>query len=94
MTETIVGEVIHVVAPADADEYELDPDLRSLAESRYILVCRKGGRPSWFERVVAFLRREPIEPVTLVAETAAEEGEELSVTVRETSVSGVYEVVE
>ncbi|MBX0325720.1 hypothetical protein EGH21_22135 [Halomicroarcula sp. F13] len=94
MTETITGEVVHVVPPEDLDDYELDPDLRSLADSRYVLVCRKGGRPSWLERVVAFFRRTPIEPVTLVADTAAEEGDDVTASVEETGVTGVYDVVE
>ncbi|WP_135304367.1 DUF7526 family protein [Haloarcula amylovorans] len=94
MTETIAGEVIHVVPPDELDDYDLDPDLASLADSRYVLVCRKGGRPSWLERIVAFLRREPIEPVTLVADTAAEEGDEVTATVSETGIAGVYDVIE
>ncbi|QIO23736.1 hypothetical protein [Haloarcula sp. JP-L23] len=94
MTETITGEVIHVVPPEDLDDYELDPDLQSLAEARYVLVCRKGGRPSWVERIVAFLRRTPIEPVTLVADRPAEEGDDVTARVESTGVTGVYDVVE
>ncbi|GGN97740.1 DUF7526 family protein [Haloarcula pellucida] len=94
MTETITGEVIHVVPPEDLDDYELDPDLQSLAETRYVLVCRKGGRPSWVERIVAFLRRTPIEPVTLVADRPAEEGEDVTASVESTGVTGVYDVIE
>ncbi|MBX0294834.1 DUF7526 family protein [Haloarcula nitratireducens] len=94
MTETITGEVIHVVPPDELDDYDLDPELASLADSRYVLVCRKGGRPSWLERIVAFFRRDPIEPVTLVADTAVDEGEEVTVRVSETGVAGVYDVVE
>jgi len=92
MTEQLTGEVIHVVPPDQLDEYELDSTVAALAESRYLLVCRKGGRPSWLERIVAFLRRDPIEPVTLVADDGASEGAEVTVTVTETAVSGVYEV--
>lgn len=94
MDETIAGEVIHVVGPDELDDYDLEPDLASLAESRYVVVCRKGGRPSWVERVWAFLRRRPIEPVTLVADTAVEEGQEITATVEETAVAGVYDVIE
>ena len=85
-------EVIHVVAPDELDGYELETELRERADGRYVLVCREGGSPSWFERLIAFLRREPIEPVTLVAEAGAEEGTELDVEVTETGTPGVYEV--
>lgn len=91
MAETLQGEVIHVVAPADQEECELDAELRTLAESRYILVCRKGGSPSWFERIWSFLRGKPIEAVTLVTETAATEGQTVTATVEETGMAGVYE---
>ena len=94
MAETLRGEVLHVVAPEELDEYDLDGELRALAESRYVLVCRKGGAPSWAERVRAFLTRRPIEPATLVAETAASEGQEVTATVEETRIPGVYEAVE
>ena len=91
MTKAVRGEVIHVVPPGDRDEYELTAELRSLAESRYILVCREGGSPSWFERVRSFLARTPIEAVTIVADTAPSEGDEVTVTVEETGIPGVYE---
>ncbi|NHN60071.1 MULTISPECIES: hypothetical protein [Halorussus] len=94
MTETLRAEVLHVVAPEELDEYDLDEELRTLAESRYVLVCRKGGAPSWVERVRAFLTRRPIEPATLVTETAAGEGREVTATVEETGIPGVYETVE
>lgn len=94
MAETIRGEVLHVVGPDELDEYELESDLRRLAESRYLLVCRQGGTPSWAERVWAFLTRRPIEAVTLVTETAASEGEEVTATVRETGTPGVYEATD
>jgi hypothetical protein len=91
MTERIRGEVIHVVEPADLDDYDLQPELRELADSRYVLVCREGGTPSWFERLKAFLLRQPIEPVTLVTERGADEGQEVTARVRETGMAGVYE---
>ena len=91
MAETLRGEVLHVVDPEELDEYELDAELRSLAESRYVLVCREGGSPSWFERVRSFLTRSPIEAVTLVSDRAAAEGSEVTATVRETGIGGVYE---
>lgn len=94
MAETVRGEVIHVVPPGDREEHKLTADLRSLAESRYILVCREGGSPSWFERVRAFLARKPIRAVTLVSDTAASEGDEVTATVEETSVPGVYEATD
>lgn len=91
MAETVEGEVIHVVPPEKLDEYDLDPELRRLAESRYVLVCREGGSPSWFDRVRSFLLRQPIQAVTLVAETAASEGQNVTATVEETEIAGVYE---
>ncbi|MFC6975603.1 hypothetical protein ACFQL1_14595 [Halomicroarcula sp. GCM10025709] len=91
MTERIRGEVIHVVEPADLDDYDLQPELRELADSQYVLVCREGGTPSWIERLRSFLLRQPIEPVTLVAERGADEGEEVTARVRETEMAGVYE---
>lgn len=94
MAETLEGEVIHVVPPSELDDYDLEPALQSLAESRYVLVCRKGGSPSWFERIVAFFRRQPIEPITVVTETAADEGQVVTATVVETQINGVYEATE
>lgn len=94
MTETLRGEVLHVVAPGDRAEYDLEGELETLAESRYILVCRDGGAPSWVERVRSFLLGQPIEPVTVVAETAVTEGEEITATVEPTALAGVYEAVE
>jgi len=91
MTETFKGEVIHVVPPDDRDDVELTEDLRSLADSRYLLVCRAGGSPSWFERVRSFLARDPIEAVTIVSDTEATEGAEVTATVAETGIAGVYE---
>ncbi|MFC7235180.1 DUF7526 family protein [Halosegnis marinus] len=91
MSELTV-EVVHVVAPDELDEYDLDPALRERADGRYLLVGRKGGSPSLGERVWAFLRRSPIEAVTLVADEGAEEGEELTVEAAETDTPGVYEV--
>lgn len=93
MTETFDVEVLHVVAPDELDEYDLEADLRDLAADRYVLVCRKGGSPSRLELLWAFLRRRPIEAITLVSPTEAEEEEELTVTVEATEREGVYEVV-
>jgi hypothetical protein len=94
MNETIAGEVIHVVPPADHEDYDFEPEMASLADSRYVIVCRKGGTPSWLERIASFLRRQPIEPVTLVADSAAEEGAEITAAVEETTITGVYDVTE
>jgi hypothetical protein len=92
MAEQLTAEVIHVVSPDDREEYDLDTTVASLAESRYLLVCRDGGAPSWVERIVAFLRRDPIEPVTLIADEGVAVGTELTARVEETAVSGVYEI--
>ncbi|WP_262180645.1 DUF7526 family protein [Haloarcula laminariae] len=94
MPREITGEVIHVVGPDEHGDYELDGTVAELAESRYLLVCREGGKPSVIERVVAFFKRDPITPVTLVADEGAEEGSEIEATVEFTTVDGVYEVVE
>jgi hypothetical protein len=89
----IRAEVIHVVAPDEFNEYELQPELTERAGGRYLLVCRKGGSPSWFERVKMFFRREAIEAITLISEEPREEGVDIDVTVTETDLHGVYEVV-
>ncbi|MFC6757374.1 hypothetical protein ACFQER_12725 [Halomicroarcula sp. GCM10025894] len=73
MPREITGEVIHVVEPDEHDDYELDGTVAELADSRYLLVCREGGVPSFFERLVAFFKRDPITPVTLVSDEGAEE---------------------
>jgi hypothetical protein len=92
MVEQLTAEVLHVVPPDDREEYDLDTRVASLAESRYLLVCRNGGAPSWIERMIAFLRRDPIEPVTLIADEGVDVGTELTARVEETAVSGVYEI--
>lgn len=94
MTETITGEVIHVVGPDEHDDAEMLDELAALAESRYVLVCREGGTPGLFEQIVSFLKREPIRPITIVADEDAEESAELTVTVHETDLPGVYEAIE
>lgn len=88
------AEVVHVLAPGEHADADLLPALRSLAEDRYVLVCRRGGAPSRLERVKAFLLRRPIEAVTVVADESRAEGEEFEATVVETDLAGVYEVVE
>jgi hypothetical protein len=85
-------QVLAVVDPDDADEDAFQPALRELAGDRYVLVCRKGGTPSWLERAKSFLLRRPIEAVTLVADTAPAEGADVTARVEETELVGVYEV--
>ncbi len=82
-----------MIEPGDAGD-ELVPELRAAAEDRYVLVCRAGGRPSWLDRIAAFLRRDPIEAVTVLADEGATEGEERSLTIAETEHPGVYETVD
>lgn len=84
------GEVIHVVEVDQQADHDLHDELRELAESRRILVLREGGQPSLVDRLRSFLRREPIEAVTLVTDAAAAEGEEVTATVRETALANVY----
>lgn len=93
MGQRLVAEVIHVVPPDELDDHELQPELQELAASRYVLVCRKGGKPSWLDRLRSFLLRDPIEPVTVVTDTERSEGDQLDASVRETTIAGVYETV-
>ncbi|MFB6074128.1 MAG: hypothetical protein ABEJ89_03870 [Haloarculaceae archaeon] len=94
MAERLEVSVVHVVPPGELESEGADPALVDLAGDRHVAVCRAGGEPSLLERVVAFLRRRPIEAVTLVLDRPVEAETELSVTVAETDLPGVYEVVE
>lgn len=91
MTETLDLSVIHVVPPDELAEAGVESNLESLADGRYVLVCRTGGEPSWLERLWAFLRRRPIEAVTIVADAPVKEGATVTATVGETDIAGVYE---
>lgn len=91
MSETLRATVLHVVPPEKLAEHELEPELERIAESRYVLVCRRGGSPSLLDRIRSFLFRRPIEAVTVVTDAAAEEGQEVTATVTETDLAGVYE---
>jgi len=90
MTETIRGTVLHVVPPEELDEHDLEPGLVELAESRYVVVLRRGGHPSILELIWAFVRRDPIEAVTVVTDRRAEEDDEVTLTVEETNMAGVF----
>lgn len=90
MSETIEGDVLHAIPPEEVGEHDLEPELQKLAEARYVLVCRRGGHPTIFGLLWAYLRRDPIEAVTIVTEQAAEEGDSVSLTVEETAMAGVY----
>lgn len=94
MPETVHAEVVYVVPPDELADHDLTQAMQDLAASQYVVVCRAGGIPSWFERVKSFLLRRPIEAVTLIADCSLEEGEEVTATVEETEVAGVYEVRE
>jgi len=94
MTDTITGEVLHVVAPEEREDANMLDELAALAESRYVVVCREGGAPSVFERIWAFLKRDPIRPITVVVDEAVEEGTEVTATVRETDLPGVYDAID
>ncbi|MDS0300218.1 hypothetical protein NDI76_15835 [Halogeometricum sp. S1BR25-6] len=93
MTEAIQGEVLHVVPPTELDEHDLTPSLQQLAESRYVVVLRKGGHPSLLQLLWAFIRRQPLEAVTIVTEDPYEEGDEVTLRVEETELVGVYRTV-
>jgi len=93
MTESFRGEVLHIVPPGAAADHDLEAVLAELAASRSILVCRRGGAPSLLELLWAFLRRDPIEPVTIVADVDAgtvTEGDEITTQVEDTELAGVY----
>lgn len=93
MPETLTADVVHALAPDELEEADLQPELADLAAGRHVLVCRKGGQPSWPERILAFVRRSPIEAVTVVADDQLSEGDEFTAQVVETNLTGVYEVV-
>ena len=97
MPESFRGEVIRVIPPEETDDHELEPAMEGLAASRSILVCRRGGAPSLLELLWAFLRRDPIEPVTIVADLGPEtvaEGDEITARITETELAGVYTAAE
>ena len=87
---TLRGEVIYAIDADEVDEYDLQDELAALADSHRILVLREGGTPSRLERLLSFLRREPIEAVTLVTDATATEGEEIETRVRETDLPNVF----
>jgi hypothetical protein len=93
VSETFHGEVISAIPPEEVGDHELEPAMAELAASRSILVCRRGGAPSLLELLWALLRRNPIEPVTIVADLDREvaEGDEVTVEIGETALAGVYE---
>jgi hypothetical protein len=93
MTETIEGDVLHAIPPEEVGEHDLEPELQELATGRHVLVCRRGGHPSLFALLWAFIRRKPLEAVTVVADEPAAEGDSVSLVVEETTMTGVYRVV-
>ncbi|MFB6303215.1 MAG: hypothetical protein ABEH78_10195 [Haloferacaceae archaeon] len=92
MEESFRGDVLHTIAPTELDDYDLTADLRERAadDDRYVLVCRRGGHPSWAERIWAFVRRDPIEAVTIIADEEVAAGETITVAVEATDLAGVY----
>lgn len=93
MPERFRGEVIRVIPPEETTDHELEPAMEDLAASRSILVCRRGGAPSLLELLWALLRRNPIEPVTVVADldtAPVAEGDEITTEIAETELAGVY----
>ena len=95
MSETFHGDVLRVIPPEELADHELEPALEELAASRGVLVCRRGGHPSLLELIWAFVRRDPIEAVTVVADVEDEdisEGDEITAQITETELFGVYEV--
>jgi hypothetical protein len=93
MPESFRGEVIRVIPPEEIADHELEPAMEELAASRSILVCRRGGAPSLVELLWALLRRDPIEPVTIVADLGSDpvaEGDEITTQIATTELAGVY----
>jgi hypothetical protein len=82
--------VLHVIHPDELDEHDLSPGLREVAESRYVVVLRRGGHPSILDLIWAFVRRNPIEAVTVVADQRIEEKDDGTLTVEKTAMAGVY----
>lgn len=87
---TLRGEVVYAIDPDEQGDYDLRAELAALADSHRILVLREGGTPSRIERLVSFLRRDPIEAVTLVTDLPAGEGDEVEAEVRETELVNVF----
>ncbi|CAP14612.1 DUF7526 family protein [Halobacterium salinarum] len=94
MPETLTASVIHALPPEEHADADLEPALESLAADRYILVCRKGGTPTRIQRLLAFLRRDPIEAITVVADDAVPEDDEFTTQVTATELAGVYVVTD
>lgn len=93
MSESFRGEVIRVIPSEETAEHELEPAMEELAASRSILVCRRGGAPSLLEFLWAIIRRDPIEPVTIVAdlgEGTVADGDEITTRIASTDLAGVY----
>jgi hypothetical protein len=92
MAESFHGDVLHAIAPSEFDDYALTADLEALVadDADHVLVCRRGGRPSWLERIWAFLRRDPIEAVTIIVEEEVAAGATITVAIEETDLAGVY----
>lgn len=96
MNEVFEGSVLFSISPDELDEHNLTEEIRNLAaaEARHVIVCRKGGTPSWTERIWAFIRRKPIEAETVIAnvreEGLVEEGNLIRVPVYETDYPGVW----
>lgn len=93
MSERIAGDVLHAVPPDELGDHDLEPDLQRLAEGQHVLVLRRGGHPSLLALLWAFVRRNPIEAVTVITDQGAMEGDSVSVVAEETSMAGVYRVV-
>jgi hypothetical protein len=91
---TLRGEVVYAIDADEVEEYDLRDELAALADSHRILVLREGGKPSRLERLVSFLRRTPIEAVTVVTDDPAEEGEAVELEVQETELVNVFVAID
>jgi len=93
MAETVEGDVLHAIPPDELGEHDLEPELEKLAAEQYVLVCRRGGHPSMLQLLWAFIRRKPLEAVTVISAEPAAEGDSVSLVVEETTMTGVYRAV-
>lgn len=97
--ETVAGEVIQCIAPADHGQYTLAPDLRQYAAGAYIAVVdderlwSRTGRLQWFLNFLAGVGHPDPPPKVLLDEPVPERST-IRVTTTPARVAGkVYEPV-
>ena len=93
-TETITGTVIHVVPPDDRDDHDLDSALAERAAGNYVVVCRRGGSPSFLRRVWSLLRGGSIDAITIVTADEYAEGDRIALEATPVGPTGVYDATD